>query len=243
MYVNAGAPHDPATRLERSLRRLWRARPGRSAEAFRRFEADLPERDALRGAHALLSAPVVSEAHQDACFVLVYYGADYPHTLVELMEPYRIWRRALRDPSAHNTGVFGDRMQMALTGLGPELAILYERRRRARELRCLLEIGLDGGPAESLDIAVAEVWSRHAAAVLRTASGSEVMEANVASALTMECNPGSAGGAQARRRIKSRLRRLARISDVRVARAARAVLRDLHAGLARDPFRAPARRR
>ena len=99
-------------------------------------------------------------------FVLAYYGIDYQQNLQRLLLPYQRWRK----------GASSERENNMLEALPTDLLILHLKHGDARSLAALLDLQLDGAPAETHASVLAEL---DPVRMLRLADGSPVRIANI----------------------------------------------------------------
>jgi hypothetical protein len=142
----------------------------------------------------------------DLAFVLGYYGIDYQQNLQRLLLPYQRWRK----------GSSSERDSNMLEALPTDLRILYLKRHDVRSLGALLDLQLDGAPAEVLSSILADLWSQNPITMLRLSDGYPVRIANLAGMLEYVNDLDRKAAKEVRPFIHHR--------DPRVARAARKVL-------------------
>jgi hypothetical protein len=141
----------------------------------------------------------------DLAFVLAYYGIDYQQNLQRLLLPYRRWRK----------GSSSEREQNMLEALPTDLLILYLKHHDVRSLGALLDLQLDGAPAEVHSSVLAALWDP--VRMLRLSDGSPVRIANIGGMLLYVSDLD-------RKAAAKEVRPFIHHRDPRVARAARKVL-------------------
>jgi hypothetical protein len=140
----------------------------------------------------------------DLAFVLAYYGIDYRQNLRRLVLPAKLWQSGKAPMPEYLTD---------------DLVILHEKHHDTASLAALLDLALDGGPAEGQEAAIYAQWQRQPATLLRLAVGSETRLRNLADMVQMEGDD-----PQVRKQLFAELRRLGRHRDRRVAKAAQSLL-------------------
>ena len=84
----------------------------------------------------------------DLAFVLAYWGVDYRRNVQRLMLPDQLWQRGKAS------------IPEMLT---VDLMILHDKHDDTASLGALLDVGLDGGPAEEQEAAIYTLWQRQPA--------------------------------------------------------------------------------
>lgn len=150
----------------------------------------------------------------DLAFALAYYRVDYGRNLHRLLLPYRHWRLAYvgrRQP-------VGEHEEDAVEDLPTDLEALYLKHHDPQSLAVLLDLQLDGAPAEGEASVLGDLWTRRATAMLRLASGSAVRVSNIEDMLEYVNDLNLKAAAE-------QVQPFARHPDPLVAKAAREVLR------------------
>jgi hypothetical protein len=150
----------------------------------------------------------------DLAFVLAYYGVDYRHNLQRLLLPDKAWQRR-KGPMPEN--------------LASDLDILHEKRHDLASLGALLDLVLDGDPAEGQEAVISNLWQREPVTLLRVASGSKTRQRNLEDMVQMEGDD-----RRVREQLFAELRRFGRHADRRVASAARRLLSMARRDFARE---------
>lgn len=147
----------------------------------------------------------------DLAFVLAYYDVDYPRNLQRLLLPDRVWPRG------------NVPMPEMLT---TDLMILHDKHHDTASIGALLDLALDGGPAEEQEAAIYEIWKQAPTTLLRLAAGSDQRLGSLDDMVLMEGDD-----LKTRKQLFAELRQYGRHPDPRVARAAHRLL-----GMARRDF-------
>jgi hypothetical protein len=140
----------------------------------------------------------------DLAFVLAYYGVDYRQNLQRLFLPDQAWQRGR---ASMPEGLIGD------------LVILHDKHHDTASLGALLDLALDGGPAEVQEATIYGIWQQEPAMLLRVAAGSKARLGALDVMVQMEGDD-----LKVRRQLFAELRRFSRHPDRRVAGAARRLL-------------------
>jgi hypothetical protein len=140
----------------------------------------------------------------DLAFVLAYYGVDYRHNLQRLLLPNQ----------ASRIGKIP--MPESLTG---DLMILHDKHHDTASLGALLDLALDGGPAEELEGAIYELWQQQPTTLLRLAAKSTTRLGNLEDMVLTEGDD-----LKVRKQLLAELRQFGHHPDRRVAGAARRLL-------------------
>jgi hypothetical protein len=140
----------------------------------------------------------------DLAFVLAYYGVDYRRNLQRLLLPDQLWQRGKA------------LMPESLTG---DLVILHDKHHDTASLGALLDLSLDGDPAEEQEAAIYELWQRQPVTLLRVAARSRARLGSLEVMVQMEGDD-----AKARKQLFAELRQFGHHPDRRVAGAAQRLL-------------------
>ena len=155
------SPADQAARV--SLRRAV-ARLESGAISPQQFERLAPRRNVPTWQWLQQRIHYPQSGALDLAFVLAYYGVDYRRNLRRLMLPDQRWQRGKASMPE---------------SLSDDLMILHDKHHDTASLGALLDLVLDGGPAEGQEDIIAKLWQRQPATLLRLAAGSKTRLGNL----------------------------------------------------------------
>jgi hypothetical protein len=195
------SPADQAARV--ALRRAV-ARLESGAISRQQFERLAPQRNMPTWQKLQQQIHYPQSGALDLAFVLAYYGVDYRRNLQRLLLPDQLWQRGKASMPE---------------SLSDDLKILHDRHHDTASLGALLDLVLDGGPAEGQEDIIARLWQRQPVTLLRLAAGSKTRLRNLEDMVQLEGDD-----LPARKQLFAELRQYGRHPDPRVAGAARTLL-------------------
>jgi hypothetical protein len=176
------------------------------------------EEDAEKGAAALRKAglpqvlpllqrlqrktPKDQELYIDLAFALAYFGVDYQLNVRRLAALDELWNRG--DPSWQQYVSDGNDMRDSIPDL---MSTLYEHNHDPGLLRTLFSWGLDGGPAEVLDVGRVQLLTAFPLQVLRVTRHSADREEGAIRSLSDEVGADEAEYRRATRSVRRASRR------------------------------------
>jgi hypothetical protein len=157
-------------------------------------------------------------------FCLAYYGVQYRQNVADTLGPYFFMKSPPARATTHGERVTAVRDLDYKSRLPFYLLLLWKRHHDFYPLAHMLDLRLDGAPAESQGVAILELWRKRPRQVLHLSCGRPVRIENVSEALIFEASPQS-GSLRRARRVLSDLDNLAQSRDKCVRAAARVVSR------------------
>ena len=205
--------------LERSRRQFEQQAP----------RSQVPHWEAMRRRLGLFD-----RQYMELSALLACYGVDYSANLGRILRPYRTLQRVADNEVGYQIAfrgktIDGRTLDDRFDDTPGILACIFAMRHDAMSVGLLLDLNLDGGPAEHRDEALMNLWPTDKISILRSVSGSPERTAATAHFLQWLFGDTSGPGSGRARTSKllGELSTLSRSRDARVAAGSRQVSLEL----------------